>query len=91
MKFMIGWSVYPGCHRAAAERFMGGGAPMPEGLKMIGRWHAPGSYVGWVLVEGDATAVAEHVTDWANQLDLEVTPVIEDAAAATAFSKVYGK
>jgi hypothetical protein len=92
MKFMISWKIPPGSHKPAAEGFIRSGAPPPPGLKMIGRWHAPGSGYGWALAEGDdATAVAQHVAEWANYLDIQVTPVIEDSEAAAALSKAYGK
>ena len=68
-----------------------GGKP-PEGTKTVGRWHVPGSILGWHLLEGDnLTALAEHVAEWADVIDLEVNPVIEDAAAAEAAKRVFGK
>ena len=52
----------------------------------------PGSVLGWHLLEGDdMTAIAEHVAEGADVIDLEVRPVIEDAAAAEAASRVFGK
>ena len=53
MKFMITWKIQPGCHKPATERFLSGGAPVPPELKTVGRWHVPGSVMGWLLVEGD--------------------------------------
>lgn len=59
---------------------------------MIGRWRAPGSVCGWAVVEGeDLKALYEHVAQWANLLDFQVTPVLQDSDAAQALSKVYGK
>lgn len=47
---------------------------------------------GWVLVEGeDLKPLYEHVAQWANLLDLQASPVLEDSDAAQALSKVYGK
>ena len=58
----------------------------------IGAEASPGSISGWHLVEGDdVEALAQHVAEWAGQIDLEVSPVIEDEAAASSLSKVYGK
>jgi hypothetical protein len=37
------------------------------------------------------TVVAQHVAEWADVIELEVNPVIEDAAAAEAASRVFGK
>ena len=90
MKYMIYWKIPPGCHKPAAESFLSSGAPVPEGMKTVGRWHAPGSSYGWHLAEGDAEAVAQHAAEWANLLELQITPVIEDAEAASSLAKVYG-
>lgn len=89
---MIRWKITPGNHKPAAERFLKSGAPMPDGLTMIGRWHAPGSACGWVLVEAkDPNPLYEHVAQWANLLELQVMPVVEDGEAAQGMGKVYGK
>jgi hypothetical protein len=64
---------------------------VPEGLEPLERWHAPGSAHGWAVIEGsDTTAIAQHMAEWGGHLRLEITPVIEDAEAAAALSKVYG-
>lgn len=92
MKFMIVWKTVPGSYKPAVESFLRGGAPLPPGLKRVGRWHSPGSTLGWHLMEGDdLTAVAQHVAEWANLLEIKTYPVIEDAEAASAASKVFGK
>jgi hypothetical protein len=64
MKFMISWKIQPGCTKAAVERFLKTGASIPTGVKTIGRWHAPGFSYEWLVVEGDATGVAEVVAPW---------------------------
>jgi hypothetical protein len=44
------------------------------------------------VVEGkDPTALAQHIAEWANLLEFQITPVIEDADAAKALSSVYAK
>lgn len=92
MKFMISWKIAPGHHKPAAEGFLKSGAPMPDGLTMIGRWHAPGSASGWALVEAkNPNPLYEHIAQWANLLEFQVTPVVEDGEAAQALSKFYGK
>ena len=92
MKFMIAWKILPGSYKPAVESFLKGGGPVPPGLKTVGRWHAPGSAYGWHLVEGnDGAALAQHVAEWANLLEQEVTPVLEDAEASSGVAKIYGK
>lgn len=91
MKFIVSWKIPTAHHKAAGERFLTSGAPAPAGLTILGRWHAPGSACGWLLVETqDPKALYEHVAEWASLLELEATPVIEDAEAAEALAKVYG-
>ena len=90
MKFIVQWKIRPGHYKAAAERFLATGAPDPEGLKTIGRWHAPGSATGWHAIEGDLSAVAELQATWGDLCELTTTPVLEDADAAAALSKVHG-
>jgi hypothetical protein len=92
MKFMVTWRTRPGHYKAAVEQFLKTGGHPPKGVKTAGRWHVPGSVLGWHLLEGDdLTAVAEHVAQWGETLDLEVHAVIEDAAAGEASSRVFGK
>lgn len=91
MKFMIEWKIPPGHYKSAVERFLTTGAPNPAGVKTIGRWHTPGSSCGWHVVEGDATGVAELEAVWGDLLELRITPVIEDAEAASSLAKVHKK
>jgi Protein of unknown function (DUF3303) len=74
----------------AVQKFLKTGGNPPAGLKTVGRWHVPGSILGWHLLEGDdPMVVAQHVAEWADMIELEVNPVIEDAAAAEAASKGF--
>lgn len=88
MKYMICWSISPENYNAAFDAFLEGGAPMPNGLTALGRWHTPGSMKGWLLCEtDDPIALAQHIAEWAPLLRLEVTPVIGDEAAAEAATR----
>ena len=92
MKFMVVWKITPGNYKAAVERFLKTGAPPPTGGKTLGRWHVPGSTQGWHLIEASSPEqLAEHAFEWGDLLDLEIHPVIEDAAAGAAAQKVHGK
>jgi hypothetical protein len=92
MKFMVTWRTRPGLYKTAIQQFLKTGGNPPKGVQTVGRWHAPGSTQGWHLLEGDDPGlVGQHVAEWAELLDLEVHPVIEDGAAADAVSKVHGK
>ena len=91
MKIMVAWKIAPGCYKAAVERFLGTGAPDPEGLKTIGRWHAPGSSYGWDVYEGTPAAGAELAAFWGDLLEFQITPVLDDAEAGSIMAKSLGK
>lgn len=90
MKYMLAWKISPNDHEAAGKRFLASGAPVPEGLTLLGRWHAPGSARGWALFEGDVGALARHAAEWANRLETDITPVLEDEQAGAALQDIYG-
>ena len=90
MKYMVVWKTSN--YKTAVEQFLKTGAPAPAGGKTLGRWHVPGSMLGWHLIEASGPEVlAEHAAEWADVLELEIHPVIEDAAAAAAMQKIHGK
>jgi len=91
MKFMITWKASPANYKIAVKRFLKTGAPAPKGLKTVGRWHSTGSTRGFHLVEGSDAALAEINAEWADLLELEVFPVVEDDVAGAVAKKVYGK
>lgn len=90
MKYMATWTIQPGQAKPCAEAFLKSGATAPEGMEILGRWHAPGSAHGWALVQGDITAIGAHMAEWGQFLDIQVFPVVEDEQAGAALSKVYG-
>ena len=91
MKFIVEWSIASEHYKQAVTAFLTGGAPMPDGLTALGRWHGPGSRHGWLLCEtDDPTALYQHLSHWAPLLDTNATPVIEDEDAAIAMSREYG-
>lgn len=91
MKYMIAWKSSPANYKPAVERFLKTGAAAPEGLKTIGRWHAPGSGRGFHLVEGSDAALVEINAEWADLLELDVVPVVEDDVAGAVAAKLFGK
>lgn len=91
MKFMITWKAPPANYKTAVERFLKTGAPAPKGLTTIGRWHTAGSSRGFHLVEGSDAGIAEINAEWADLLDLQVVPVVEDDVAGAVAAKIIGK
>ena len=91
MKYMVIWKISPSNYKAAVRRYLKTGAPAPKGMKTIGRWHAAGSSRGFHLVEGSDAALAEINAEWADLLDLQVVPVVEDDVAGAVAAKIFGK
>lgn len=80
LKFISMYEFRPENRDAAVQRFMGGGgAPPPEGVQMLGRWHDVSMLRGFTLSEAtDASALAKWSHDWADLLSIESVPVIDD-------------
>lgn len=91
MKYMVTWKISPSNYKAAVKRFLKTGAPAPKGMKTLGRWHTAGSSRGFHLVEGSDAALAEINAEWADLLDLQVVPVVEDDVAGAVAAKIVGK
>ena len=90
MLFVQHWSFKTGYHQKGAEKFLAGGGDYP-GVEIIGRYHAPGSLEGWIVLNTDnPKAIYEHVAQWAELLNWETTPVFTDEEAAPIVAKVYG-
>jgi len=51
MKVMVVWKTVPGNYKTAIDQFLSKGGPVPPGAKTVGRWHTPGSTLGWHLIE----------------------------------------
>ena len=79
MKYIIVWNIAPENFKAAVARFKKN-LPLPKGLKLVGRWHAMGTGQGFNLVEAeDQVALSKYVMNWADLIEMEVVPVVEDA------------
>ena len=87
MKLMGHWTLEPGERGEAFRRFLASGARPPEGVTIVGRWHSVGGKEGFVLFEtDDMAALAAHVSEWGDVIDLRILPVIEDAEAGYAIT-----
>jgi hypothetical protein len=51
MKLMLTWRTRPGFYKTAIDQFLKTGGNSAKGLQTVGRWHVPGSTLGWHLVE----------------------------------------
>ncbi len=92
MKFISTYKFRDGAHSGAAKAFLaGGGAPPPEGVKILGRWHAADGSGGFSLFETDDPATAyEHALEWSEFLSITTVPVLDDEQIGPILAKVYG-
>jgi hypothetical protein len=92
MKFMSTWSFPTGNIPEAAARFLAGEAKPAEGVTLLGRWHNADCSGGFVLVEAtDPVALYTDAAKWADLLELNIVPVIEDAEAGPVLANRFGK
>lgn len=83
MKFMMTYSFAAEATQSAEDRFLSTGAPAPEGVTLLGRWHAACGRRGFMLLESeDATALFHYAAEWRDLLELDAVPVVGDEAAA---------
>ena len=92
MLYMMEWSLKSDCYDKAHNRFLEAAAPMPEGATLLGRWHAPGSVNGWLLVETDKPeTLYVHAAEWGDVIDWETTPVFTDEQAGASSAEGRGR
>jgi len=81
MLFMTIYKFKPEHRNATVNRFLETGGPPPDGVKMLGRWHASTMNGGYTLADADSPeAIARWCHQWADLLSFEVVPVMEDEA-----------
>ena len=91
MKFLLSWTLPHGDDfRAAVARFLEGGGTPPAGVKMIGRWHGANGK-GFAIAEtDDAKAIFDWFAEWQEFMEIEATPLVEDADAGAVLQARFG-
>jgi hypothetical protein len=82
MKYMISWMLPMGHeYHTARDRFLKTGGLPPAGVTMVGRWHGMNRR-GFAIAEStDGKALYAWMAQWADVLEIDVTPCLEDAEA----------
>jgi hypothetical protein len=81
MKYISSWKLPPNLIDSAIEKFLKTGGTPPEGVKMLGRWHGMNG-TGFAISESnDPKAMYQWYAQWANVMEITVTPCVEDAEA----------
>ena len=84
MTYVVYYEFSPENRNEANERFRTTGGPAPEGVTMIGRWHAIAGGEGVVVCEADdPVAVGKWMHDWSDLLEFRVVPVVNDEQVAS--------
>ena len=89
MKHMIEWAFSSDTYERGMKQFLETGGPDPEGVRTIGRWHAPGSKYGFHLVEADPVDLTKLTSQWGSLVDVTITPVIDDDEAKKGLSETF--
>lgn len=79
MQFMVQFTLKPENEKMAVSRFLETGAPPPDGVKMVGRWHSAIMHEGFNLIETeDLEALASWCAQWGDLLSFRIVPVLSD-------------
>ena len=91
MKYILSWTTPPSVFRAAVERFLETGAAPPKGVELLGRWHGM-SGTGFAIARSDdAKAMYQYQAQWADLLELSVTPCVEDDEAGAVLAQLSNR
>jgi hypothetical protein len=89
MKYMVTFPLSSDNFKERAARFLETGGKPPEGVAMLGRWHGIDMSQGFVLAESDnPRAVYKWISQWADLIEFEIVPVIEDEEAASVLQEL---
>jgi len=91
MLFVVSWSINPENRNKAIERFLRTGGVPPNGVKMLGRWHAVGSSSGMgVLEASDLVPIQQWVLEWSDIMKMDVHAALTDEQVAPLLAATTG-
>lgn len=83
MLFISHWKILPGSRDKVIERFAKTGGQPPQGVKLLGRWHAVANGTGIAISEADdASLMARWALEWNDLMEMEITPAMTDDVLA---------
>ena len=89
MKYMVTFSLPSATFHARVKRFLETGGLPPLGVTMHGRWHSLGGDKGFVLASSDdPKGIYEWIGQWADLMDFNAVPVLDDADAAAVLKTI---
>ena len=89
MKYMISFPLDSATFKERVTRFLETGGAPPDGVKMLGRWHALSGSEAFVLAEtDDPKGIYRWLTLWADLIEFDVVPVLDDPDAAAILQEL---
>ena len=91
MKYILTWTVPPSSFQSAVARFLQTGGAPPSGVELLGRWHGMNG-TGFAIAEcNDAKALYQFQAQWADLLEMTVTPCVGDDEAGAVLAGLSGR
>jgi hypothetical protein len=88
MLFIVNWTAQPEVERQAAERFLQTRGAPPDGIHLLGRWHAIGSIWGIAVCECEnIEPLARWALEWADLFMFDIKPAITDEQVGRLLSE----
>jgi Protein of unknown function (DUF3303) len=91
MKYIAIWTLPHGTFNAVIKRFMETGGAPPKGVKILGRWHGMSGQGVAIAESEDTKAMFEWRTQWADLLEMTITPCLEDADAGAVLASMAAR
>jgi hypothetical protein len=86
MLYLVSWNLGPETRDEAIRRFKETGGAPPDGVKLLGRWHAISGNTGVTLAESDdPVAIGRWCHAWTDLLEMDATPVVDDEGVMAIF------
>jgi uncharacterized protein DUF3303 len=90
MKYIVAYSLLPGSVKETVQKFLAGEAAPQEGVKLLGRWHRIDCSGGFALYETDRPEqMFRGTAKWADLMETETFPVLEDSAVGPILADVF--
>lgn len=88
MKYILIWNLPSGTFNATIARFLETGGAPPKGVAMLGRWHGMSGQGVAIMESDDAKAMFGWRAQWADLIDMSITPCLEDADAGAVLASM---
>jgi len=92
MLFIVSWKISTANRNSTIERFLKTGGAPPDGVKMLGRWHAVGGAAGFGIAEAsDAVPIQQWVLQWSDLMTMKVQAALTDEQVAPLLAATAGR